>query len=91
MLDPSAEEDWDDAARDLGRYDEPEAEEALIKKATDLSIDDDLADVCGESLAEIWCRRGVIDQEILARLHPVAREIATGTIQALCPDLLQRG
>lgn len=60
--------DRDDAASDLGEYDEPEAEAALLTVATDPATENNLADSAGESLAEIWLRSGSIDAEKLGRL-----------------------
>ncbi len=57
LLDVTASEvDRDDAAIDLGAYDEPEVEEALIRVGADLSTPNSVAASCGESLAEIWMR-----------------------------------
>ena len=90
LRDPKYRDDWDDAAMDLGSYDEPEAEEALFEFAVSAATDDDLSDTCGEALARMWCRKGIVDPQKLKRLNPVARKIATGTIEALRPDLLAR-
>ena len=57
LLDVTASEvDRDGAAIDLGAYDEPEVEEALIRVGADLSTPNSVAASCGESLAEIWMR-----------------------------------
>ena len=45
--------DRGDAAMDLGAYDEPEAERALMQVATDPAVDEDIADSCGESLGDV--------------------------------------
>ena len=79
--------DRDDAAIDLGAFDEIDAENALAQVACDETADENLADSCGESLAEIWCRKGRVTGDIIGRLTPVARRIATGTMEALCPAL----
>jgi len=49
--------DRDDAAMDLGSFDDPQAEDALLKVALDSSTDPDLADRCRESLMEIQRRK----------------------------------
>ena len=87
LLDPNAEfGDRDDAAMDLGAFDEIEVEKALAEVACD-AAKEALADSCGESLAEIWCRRGHVTQDILIKLTPVSLRIAVATLEALCPPL----
>ena len=74
LLDPSADEgSRDDAAMDLGDFDEPEAEEALLRIVLDLSADENLADSAGESVLQIWKRSGKFDADVVARMHPYAR------------------
>ncbi len=59
LLDRKAEQGArDDAATDLSAFDEPEAEAALVGVASDPTTDPDLAETCGASIAEIWCRKG---------------------------------
>lgn len=88
LLDIGAEfGDRHDAAMDLGAFDEVSVEEALARLACDKGTDDDLADACGESLAEIWCRKGDVTRDILIRLTPVSLRVALGTMQELCPLL----
>lgn len=88
LLDSTAEfGDRHDAAMDLGAFDEARVEEAPARLACDAGTDDDLADACGESLAEIWCRRGDVTPDILTRLTPVSLHIALGTMQALAPQV----
>lgn len=63
-----------DAAMDLGEYDEPAAEQALLRIVLDAKADDDLADEAGNSLCEIWARQEKFDPELVARMHPEARK-----------------
>jgi hypothetical protein len=65
-----------DAASVLAAYDEPEAEDARSRVATDATEDENLLDHCGESLAEIWSRKGTINAEVLAKMAAPARKIA---------------
>ena len=89
LLDEDAEfGDRDDAAMDLSAYDDDAVEKALARVACDIAADADLADTCGESLAEIWCRKERIPENILVRLTPVSLRIALGTMEALCPALV---
>jgi hypothetical protein len=88
LLDTSAEfGDRDDAAMALASSDSSEAEVALLKLATDTSVDSDLADRCGEGLAHIWSRRGHVDRNTLSSLNRVALRVALATIKALSPIL----
>ena len=74
LLDTNAElGDRLDAAMDLGEYDEPAAEQALLRIVLDTSADD-LADEAGNSLSEIWARKEKFDPELVARMHPEARK-----------------
>lgn len=89
LLDSSNEfGDRDDAALDLSLYDEPEAEAALAQIATDATNDEDLADTCGESLAEIWLRKGCVDREVFARLSPASKRVVILMLEASRPDLM---
>ncbi len=51
----------DDAAMDLGLYDEPRALEALIEIAKNHEQHEMILDSCGESIADIWLRNGGYD------------------------------
>ena len=70
----SAYGDRNDAAMDLGAFDEPEAEAALLVAASDLSEDPDIADAAGESLWEVWSRKGKSEPGLVAKMHPEARK-----------------
>jgi HEAT repeat protein len=66
--------DRHDAAMNLGAFDEPEAEAALLAVASDLSEDPDIADAAGESLSEVWARKGRSEPGLIAKMHPEARK-----------------
>ena len=66
--------DRNDAAMDLGAYDDAEAERALISVVTDLNEDEDIADSAGESLLEIWNRKNKSDLELISKMHPAAKK-----------------
>ena len=66
--------DRDDAAMDLGAFDEPAAEQALLKIVTTHSEDEDLIDTAGESLWEIWNRQGKFDAALVAQMHREAQK-----------------
>ena len=61
------------AADDLAGYDEPIAEQALIHIAQRLDEPEDILEMCGTSLGDIWRRKGVFDADIAATLTPAAR------------------
>lgn len=87
LLDQSAEYgDRDDAAMDLGAYDEPEAEAALLSVACLPETDPDLAERCGESLGEIWSRRASLSRGGLLKLTGAAREEALRILEARRPE-----
>ena len=75
LLDKKAEfGDRDDAAIDLGEFDDPTAEDALTRIVQDMSEDGDIADRAGESLAEIWKRKSKWDSALVSRMHPESRK-----------------
>jgi hypothetical protein len=75
LLDRNAEfGDRGDAAIDLGAFDEPAAEEALLKVVLTQTEDEDIADSAGDSLREIWNRKGKYDAALVAQMHPAARK-----------------
>lgn len=89
LLDKTAEfGDRDDAAMDLGRFDEPMAEDALFHVATDSGEDIDLVETSGESLAEIWCRKNKLDRDAINRLQPPALGILTAYLRTHRPEWL---
>ena len=79
--------DRDDAAMDLGLFDEGEAEQALSVVACDPKTDEDLLDSCAESLAEIWSRRQEVPVDVLVKLPQLGRRIAIATLRAKAPRL----
>ncbi len=73
LMDADAEfGDRHDAAMDLGAYDEPAAEDALLRLA--FGEDEGLADAAGESLSDIWSRKGKHDATLVSRMHSAARK-----------------
>jgi len=63
-----------DAAMDLSEFDDPVAEQALLRLALDTYGDGDLADEAGHSLRQIWRRTGKHDSSLVAQMHPEARK-----------------
>ncbi len=89
LLDENADESSrDDAAMDLSRFDEPEAEHALFLVASSPETSEMVCGSCGESLAEIWFRRSAVNFEYYQKLcSPAVREIKV-YINAKNPSLL---
>jgi hypothetical protein len=88
LLDTAAEYgDRDDAAMDLAAHDGEAVERALARVATDPGTDEDLADTCGQSLAEIWSRRNSLNDSVLVKLVPASLRIALRTLEVRSPDL----
>lgn len=87
LLDPNVEfGDRDDIAMALGSHDDPEVEAALMAIATDQEEDEDLADSCGESLAEIWGRRETFDASWFDELVPEAFIVAKTMLSGMHPE-----
>lgn len=53
----------DDAAMDLGEYDDDRALSALLMVGSDDSVDEIVLESCGESLGEIWIKRDFFPKE----------------------------
>lgn len=63
----------DDAAMDLGTYDEPRVLEILLQTAMDFEEDEMILESCGESIKEIWLRKGAYSPVALDRFAPAAQ------------------
>ena len=79
----------DDAAIDLGEFDDPEALETLMEIAVDPQEDDIILASCGESIALIWLRTGKFDRNQLKRLVGSARVEAEVLLRNQRPKWLQ--
>ncbi len=74
LLDKSVDlAERDDAAMDLGTYNDDVALDALIKVATDHTEHEMILSSCGESIADIWLERGEYSREVLNSLTIEAR------------------
>lgn len=76
----------DDYATFMIDYDEPEVEEALFRVASDPTEEDDMAERCGEAVAEIWCRKDTLKIDALRKLKPAALKEALGIINVRKPE-----
>lgn len=63
----------DDAAIDLGNYDDESALRALLIVASDSLESEIVLASCGESIGAIWRRRAIWSQELLEKMTPAAR------------------
>lgn len=74
LLDYSAREDErDDAAMDLGEFDDDRALNALSQVASNPNEKDLVLNSCGESIAEILVKKGQYNQGILNKIAPTAQ------------------
>lgn len=78
----------DDAALDLGSYKSETALQALISIASDPS-EEFIADVAGESIAEIWIKFNFMEKLDYEKLIPVARKEAFAVISKNKPEWLK--
>ncbi len=93
LLDSKARDDErDDAALDLGQFDDDRALNALIQIATDKSLQEDFfIDVCGESIANILIKRDDSDLfiRIFEQLTPFAKHAAGAFVRKERPGWLK--
>ncbi len=89
LLDSNARiDERHDAAMDLSAYSGSEVESALLRAACDPATPELVAEACGESLAELWIRRGAVDLHALELLPPAARAEARAVLRTSAPSLL---
>ncbi|MDP1835600.1 MAG: hypothetical protein Q8K75_06675 [Chlamydiales bacterium] len=79
----------DDAAMDLGHYDDDLALDALFTVAADPSEEEFIQDVCGESIAQILSKRNLFDRELIVKLNPTAKSSALSVLKYLKPEWFQ--
>ena len=91
LFDPTARiDEKDDAAMDLGEYDDDKALKALIKAAQDPETDEYcVLDSCGESIASIWVRRNFFSKEIFNSLRKLAKVAIFQTIVDIKPEWIK--
>lgn len=91
LLDSSASlSERDDAAIDLGNFEDEKALNALIAFATNHKEEESIMDVCGESIAKIWVKRDQFNPDIFKNLHPYAQHEAQMYITINKPQWLNR-
>lgn len=88
LLDSSAREDErDDAAMDLGRYDDDKALAALAGVASNFAENETVLDSCGESTGKILVKKQKYDKNLLDSLAPIAKNAAQSFIKEVKPEL----
>lgn len=80
----------DDAAMDMGDFDDPKVIEVLLQKGSDPVEDETVLNSCGESLAEIWVRQDFFDEMGYSSLHPVAKQGALFVIESRKPHWINK-
>jgi len=92
LLDRSARiDERDDAAQYLGESDDEAALVALLTVGSDPTDDELVSASCGESLAEIFIRRAVVDPAWLRSLVPGALSEVVAWVARVQPSLLPPG
>lgn len=82
LLDSNADEaSRDDAAIDLGTFDDKQAEFALASAASTESTPEIICASCGESLAEIWNRNGKVNTALFQSLTPIVKNEAMAYLE----------
>jgi HEAT repeat protein len=90
LLDKNLREDErDDAAMDLGEYNDLRALKALIKVASDPDENMTVIDSCAESIGSILIERNEFDASVLDGLIPLAKELVIDFIRECKPDLIR--
>lgn len=75
LLDQTAtESERDDAAMDLGQYDDDRALKTLLFVGSNLNDDPVVMSSCGESIAAIWIRRDKFDSKSYNTLNETAKD-----------------
>ena len=91
LFDKSAREDErDDAAMYLGKYDDDRALNALVQTASNLNDAYIIQDSSGESIAEILVKRNENRSDIISKLTPIAKKSAEGFIKHHKPEWFKR-
>ena len=68
--------DRDDAAMDLGSYDGPEVESALLNVLLDETEDEGLVETAAESLSEVWTRKNFESEALVHTSASEGRDLA---------------
>ncbi len=91
LLDKQGREDErDEAAAYLGKYNNEEVLQALLSIGSDPFENDIVLDSCGTSIAEILIRRNQFDSNILTPLAETAKDSAIQYILGIKPEWVSK-
>lgn len=91
LLDSNARiDERDDAAIDLGKYNDDRALNALLSIVLNPNSEPSIMDVCGESIAEIWLRRNYFDADLYQKMVPAARCEVYRHIEGVKPEWIKK-
>jgi HEAT repeat protein len=87
LFDNTAREDQrDDAAMDLGKFDDERALVALLRIASNPNEDETILDSCGTSIGEILTKKEKHNLSLLNNLAPCAKNSAYSFIKEVQPE-----
>lgn len=78
--------DRDDAAINLGQYDEDRVLTTLLEVASDPAEEELVLSSAGESIAQIWLRCRRVDVDKLTGLQPIAKHEAIALLEKEMPS-----
>ncbi|MBX9745246.1 MAG: hypothetical protein K2X08_08570 [Chlamydiales bacterium] len=82
LSDTAREDERDDAAMDLGRFDDERALTALMQIASNSKEDEMILASCGESIGAILIKKQKYDVAVFDDLAPIAKHAAYSFIKA---------
>jgi hypothetical protein len=90
LCDKTAKEDErDDAAMDLGTFNDDRALNALLQVGSNNKENETILDSCGESIAQILITREEFREDILNQLSNPAKQAAFSFIKEVKPDWIK--
>lgn len=91
LLDKTARiDERDDAAMDLGEYDDNRGLEALLSVVLDPNEEPIIMDVCGESIAWIWVKRNYFDYDLYNKMNTIAKGAVYNYIAVTKPEWIEK-
>lgn len=80
----------DDAAMDLGKYNDERALNALLSIVLNPKAEPFIMDVCGESIAEIWVSRNHFDVNLFNKMNSRARYELYRYLKGAKPEWIEK-
>jgi hypothetical protein len=92
LLDPNEEDVGakDDAALDLGEFQNDEVLDACIQAASNPNEDNGVVDLCGENIGSIWIKKNAFDLDLFKTLPPWARNGIMVSIDSSKPEWVEK-